>query len=238
MIKYFIAALLLHSLLFFSYQRYNTLGDPNFSVRSNIPISYNIVNAEQRIDSMKQVKGGEEVQSEPEEKEPDLKPEKKEEPEIKSKISNDKKKEEPKKEKKVSEKVKNSKKNSEKPVDKKVQNNDGFIGNENFTLNSDGSYTAISSKGINFEIITQTDPDYPRQAEVIRYNKTVAVEVRFLVDLEGNVENIKILKSHEKFGFDKEVISAVKKWKFKPIIYNGRKIKVYFNKEFVFIPKS
>ena len=115
---------------------------------------------------------------------------------------------------------------------------DVFTKSGNFTANLDGTYTAISSKGINFEIITQVDPDYPRQAEIIRYNKSVTVEVRFLVDLNGNIENIEILKSHEKFGFDKEVLSALKKWKFKPIVYNGRKIKVYFNKEFVFNPKS
>ena len=71
-----------------------------------------------------------------------------------------------------------------------------------------------------------------------RYNKTVIVEAKFLVGENGNIEDIKIIKSHEKFGFDREVISALKKWKFKPIVYNNRNIKVYFNKEFIFTPKQ
>ena len=51
-----------------------------------------------------------------------------------------------------------------------------------------------------------------------RYNKTVIVEAKFLVGTDGSVENIKIIKSHEKFGFDKEVISALKKWLFPKLI--------------------
>ncbi len=237
--KFFVIALVLHSLLFLNYNRYQTLGDPNISVRTNIPISYNVISAEQRLDGINQIKGGEEKQPEPEIKKEENVPkiEKKDEPEIKSKMSKDKKKEEVKKEEKKSENPKQAKK-TKKETTEKINPDDIFIKNGNFTANSDGTYTAVSSKGISFEIISQIDPDYPRQAEVIRYNKTVVVEVRFLVDLNGNVEDIKILKSHEKFGFDKEVISAVKKWKFKPIVYNNRKIKVYFNKEFVFTPKS
>ena len=88
------------------------------------------------------------------------------------------------------------------------------------------------------KLYIKENPSYPRQAEIARYNQIVKVEVKFLVNLEGDVEDIKILKSHKnKFGFDKEVISALKKWKFKPIKYNGKGIKVYFNKEFVFTPK-
>ena len=108
----------------------------------------------------------------------------------------------------------------------------------NFIENSDGTYTAVSSKGIDFKILSQVDPNYPRQAEMIKYNKTVIVEAKFLVGENGNVEDIKIIKSHEKFGFDKEVVSALKKWKFKPIVYNRKIIKVYFNKEFIFTPKQ
>ena len=236
MIRYLLIALILHLFLFLNISRYKTLGDPNLSLKTNIPISYNSINIEQRIDNIQKVKGGKETEPESYEKEQEDTKEKeiekkveKIEPEIKSKMSNNKEKKEVKKQEK-------KKKKAEKPVEKNPD--DVFTKNGNFTANLDGTYTAISSKGINFEIITQVDPDYPRQAEIIRYNKSVTVEVRFLVDLNGNIENIEILKSHEKFGFDKEVLSALKKWKFKPIVYNGRKIKVYFNKEFVFNPKS
>ncbi len=239
MTRYFIIALTLHALFFININRHKTLGDPNFSVKRNIPISYNVINRDERADSMRMEQASyEETQPE---QEVEKKVEKEPEPEIKSKMSKDKKeevkKEEPKKEKpKPKKDVK--KKDVKKDVAHKGNPEDDITKNGNFTMSSDGTYTAISSKGINFEIVTQIDPAYPRQAEVIRYNKTVIVEVRFLVGLNGNVEDIKIVKSHEKFGFDKEVISALKRWKFKPIKYNGRNIKVYFNKEFVFTPKS
>jgi protein TonB len=129
---------------------------------------------------------------------------------------------------------------SEKKVEEneKLEKQDDFIKNGNFTVDSNGTYTAVSAKGINFEIIKQVDPNYPRQAEIIRYKKEVHIKTRFLVDLDGNIEKIEILESHKKFGFDKEVINALQKWKFKPIEHKGKNIKVYFNKEFIFAPKS
>lgn len=241
MIRYFIIALALHSLFFININRNKTLGNPNLSIKRNIPISYNVINRDERADSMlMQQASYEEPEPEPE---IEKKVEKEPEPEIKSKMSKNEKKEEVKKEEPKKEKPKPKKKTDKKntkknPHEKIADQHDDITKNGNFTANSDGTYTAISSKGINFEIITQIDPTYPRQAEVIRYNKTVIVEAKFLVGLDGNVEDIKITKSHEKFGFDKEVISALKRWKFKPIHYNGTKIKVYFNKEFVFTPKS
>lgn len=122
-----------------------------------------------------------------------------------------------------------------------IENNeeqDEFLKSGNFTVDSNGTYTAVSAKGIHFEILHQIDPNYPRQAEMIRYKKEVTIKVRFLVNIDGNIENIEIIKSHKKFGFDKEVIKALKRWKFKPILHNEKQIKVYFNKEFVFAPKS
>ena len=108
---------------------------------------------------------------------------------------------------------------------------------ENFVANADGTYTAYSARGLDYRIVHQVEPEYPRQAEVIRYAKTVIVKARFLVDTEGRVEDIEILQSHKKFGFDKEVRRALRKWKFKPIVFKGRKLKVHFAKEFIFRPK-
>ena len=113
--------------------------------------------------------------------------------------------------------------------------NDGF--GSNFISDGDGSYIALSSKGINYQIINEVEPDYPSQAESIGYSKQVKVTVKFLVGLKGNVEKAEITQSHKDLGFDTEVMKAIKKWRFKPIYHNGKNIKVYFVKTFVFDPQ-
>ena len=117
----------------------------------------------------------------------------------------------------------------------KGSGDDGF--GSNFISDGDGSYIALSSKGINYQIINEVEPDYPSQAESIGYSKKVKVTVKFLVGLKGNVEKTEITQSHKDLGFDAEVMKAIKKWRFKPIYHNGKNIKVYFVKTFVFEPQ-
>lgn len=119
---------------------------------------------------------------------------------------------------------------------KDVENEDNGFGS-NFISDGDGGYIALSSKGINYQIINEVEPDYPSQAESIGYSQQVKVTVKFLVDLKGNVEKAEITQSHKDLGFDAEVMKAIKKWKFKPIYHNGKNIKVYFVKTFVFDPQ-
>ena len=107
----------------------------------------------------------------------------------------------------------------------------------NFISDGEGSYIALSSKGIKYQIINEVEPDYPSQAESIGYSNQVKVTVKFLVGLKGNVEKAEITQSHKDLGFDAEVMKAIKKWKFKPIYHNGKNIKVYFVKTFVFDPQ-
>lgn len=104
--------------------------------------------------------------------------------------------------------------------------------------NGDGTYTALSNNGIRYKIIKEVDPIYPKQAETIKYKKRVVVKAKFLVDEKGEVQNITIVQSHKKLGFDGAVISALKKWRFAPIHYNNEIIRVYFQKEFVFESKK
>lgn len=107
----------------------------------------------------------------------------------------------------------------------------------NFIVDGDGIDIALTSEGINYQIINEVEPDYPSQAESIGYSKKVQVTVKFLVGLKGNVEKAEIIKSHKDLGFDAEVMKAIKKWKFKPIFHKGKNIKVYFTKTFVFEPQ-
>lgn len=104
--------------------------------------------------------------------------------------------------------------------------------------NGDGTYTALSNNGIRYKIIKEVDPIYPKQAETIKYKNRVVVKAKFLVDEKGEVQNITIVQSHKKLGFDAAVISALNKWRFAPIYYNNEIIRVYFQKEFVFESKK
>ena len=97
--------------------------------------------------------------------------------------------------------------------------------------------TALSSTGISYQILRQQEPQYPAQAERMRFSGDIAVTTKFLVGLQGNVEQVIILSGNKGMGFDEEVIAAVKRWKFKPIYYQNINIKVYFTKTFVFKPK-
>ena len=108
----------------------------------------------------------------------------------------------------------------------------------NFIVDGDGNNIALTSEGINYQIINEVEPDYPSQAESIGYSKKVQVTVKFLVGLKGNVEKAEIIKSHKDLGFDAEVMKAIKKWRFKPIFHKGKNIKVYFTKTFVFEPQQ
>ena len=119
---------------------------------------------------------------------------------------------------------------------KDVENEDNGFGS-NFISDGDGGYIALSSKGINYQIINEVEPDYPSQAESIGYSQQVKVTVKFLVGLKGNVEKAEITQSHRDLGFDAEVMKAIKKWRFRPIYHNGKNIKVYFVKTFVFDPQ-
>lgn len=116
-------------------------------------------------------------------------------------------------------------------------NSSGEDFGSNFIADGDGSYIALSSDGINYQIVHEVEPDYPSQAESIGYSNQVKVTVKFLVGLKGNVEKAEIIKSHKDLGFDAEVMKAIKKWKFKPIFHKGKNIKVYFTKTFVFEPQ-
>lgn len=260
MFKFFAISLILHLFLFLKFSSFKTLGDPQILTRENVPISFISIKAQYRVDSFKKIKGAEEKLPDTNQKiersSDTTENKKKHEKEIikkdnknNSKIKDNKKtiKNDPVMENPKKSSIENTENNSKNNNDNKkhtdydgdkLGNDEAFLKGGNFTVDSAGTYTALSSQGINFEIINQYDPEYPRQAEIIRYNKAVVVEARFLVNLDGKVENIQITKSHSKFGFDQAVIDSLKKWKFKPIVHNGKKIKVFFVKEFVFSPKS
>lgn len=238
---FFLLALALHLSLFIVNER-GVKGDAPLSLKTNsAPISVKI-----KSPVMKKAVVKKEITPPAppkEEKKPEpkkIEPPKKEiiKPDVKSKIKDNKKKVE-KQEKKQKQVEKPQPVKKEEPIETKqtTTETDEILASGNFSVGKDGVFTASSSDGIEYKILKQIEPDYPIQAERIRYKKKVIVSVRFLVGLKGEIEKIEIIHSHKKFGFDDEVQKALKQWKFHPIYYKNKNIKVYFTKDFIFEPK-
>jgi protein TonB len=104
-------------------------------------------------------------------------------------------------------------------------------------VGQDGIPVAHSPEGIAYQILRQHEPAYPARAEQMRISGTVSVTAKFLVGLSGNVEQILILSGNKGLGFDDEVTAALRRWKFRPVYYQNRNIKVWFTKTFRFLPK-
>ena len=115
------------------------------------------------------------------------------------------------------------------------QGDNPLSGNNQFSANGDGSYTALGSSGISYTILQEANPKYPKEAKSLGYTKVVKVQVRLLVGLDGQVESAEILNTHlPDLGFKEEAVKAIKKMTFKPIIYQGQRIKMYFKKTVIF----
>ncbi|MGL4971278.1 MAG: energy transducer TonB [Cetobacterium sp.] len=167
-------------------------------------------------------------------------------PEVKNYSKEDYKKEEKKKDTKVLkndskiiEKLKSSRKEEKSSVEKIEIQKEKQIYNEfqdinKFLQGEDGVFTAVSLDGIEYEILKEVDPKYPIRAKKMGYKGMGSIRVKFLVDIDGTVKNIVFLSGEQKFGFKEEVEKALKQWRFRPIKYKNKKIKLYFEKEFKF----
>ncbi|MEY8211902.1 MAG: TonB family protein [Gammaproteobacteria bacterium] len=67
--------------------------------------------------------------------------------------------------------------------------------------------------------IVRIDPQWPREALIEGIEGYVVVEVT--IGADGSVKDVRIIRSEPKRMFDRNVIRAVLKWKFKPRIING-----------------
>ncbi len=69
-------------------------------------------------------------------------------------------------------------------------------------------------------------PQYTEIARKARIQGVVIVQA--IIDKEGDVTNVKVLKGLP-MGLDQAAIDAVKKWKFKPATLNGKPVAVFYN---------
>ena len=240
--RYFILALIVHGLLFLKLS-INRVGKVNPPIKQSVAIEFHQIKASPTPVSteivapiVEQPPKQEVVKEKPvekkvvEKKEPIKKESLQPKKSVKKKVT---KKEVVKQEIEPTSVSETSSAPNEKTSGSSIPSGDKILQN-----NGDGTYTALSNNGIKYKIIKEIAPEYPKQAETIRYRKKVVVKAKFLVDEKGEVQNITIVQSHKKLGFDDAVISALKKWRFAPIHYNNEIIRVYFQKEFVFESKK
>lgn len=76
------------------------------------------------------------------------------------------------------------------------------------------------------EKVTAPQPQYTEIARKARVQGVVIVQA--IIDKEGNVTNVKVLKGLP-MGLEEEAVKAIKRWKFKPATLNGKPVDVYYN---------
>ena len=76
------------------------------------------------------------------------------------------------------------------------------------------------------ERIHDPQPQYTEIARKARIQGVVIVQA--IIDKDGNVTNVKVLKGLP-MGLDQAAVDAIKKWKFKPATLNGKPVTVYYN---------
>jgi TonB family protein len=74
--------------------------------------------------------------------------------------------------------------------------------------------------------VSAPPPQYTEIARKARIQGVVIVQA--IIDKEGNVTNVKVLKGLP-MGLDQAAVEAIKKWKFQPSTLNGKPVSVYYN---------
>ena len=109
---------------------------------------------------------------------------------------------------------------------------------ENFIQTNDGSLAAKNQwvDGLIIKYINTPNPKYPSLAKKLGVKGEFLVKVRFLVDIHGDVEEIKFYSDPlcKKYGFENEVKKVIQNWKTEPIRFHEKLVKVYFYKTFRF----
>jgi TonB family protein len=75
------------------------------------------------------------------------------------------------------------------------------------------------------EPIHLVQPHYPERLRHATIQGTVVLEA--VIDEEGNVTNVRILKGLP-MGLDREAVNAAQQWKFKPALLANKPVKVYY----------
>jgi protein TonB len=66
-------------------------------------------------------------------------------------------------------------------------------------------------------------PDVPREEK-----KEGTVVIRSVIDRDGNIAEMKVLRSLDE-EYDDAAMDAIRQWKFRPALLDGKPVAVYYN---------
>ncbi len=87
------------------------------------------------------------------------------------------------------------------------------------------------AKGTPPSVIKQSPPVYPQEMSKSGLRGEVSVE--FVINIEGNVEDAKVIESNNP-GFNEAALEAIRKWKFKPAKMGDKPVKARMKQAIVF----
>lgn len=113
-----------------------------------------------------------------------------------------------------------------------VRGNRGIIGGRDgetapfffLVIEPVGVVQKISGKMSAPEIVSRVNPVYPEEMRTARVQGVVIVQA--VIDEAGTVVNVSIIESPNP-GLNQVVIDAIKQWRYKPALLNGKPVAVY-----------
>jgi protein TonB len=74
---------------------------------------------------------------------------------------------------------------------------------------------------------SKIEPEYPELARVARLEGNVILQA--IIHSDGTVGDVEVLRTNRpNMGFEDSAVEAVKQWRYKPAMQNGRPVEVYF----------
>jgi TonB family protein len=96
----------------------------------------------------------------------------------------------------------------------------------------EGQVVDLTPDVVKPEILQRVNPTYPPIAQQKKVEGTVIIGV--LVSERGDVAEAKVLRSAGGYGLNEAALTAVRKWRFRPAVKEGKRVKVWMTYPIVF----
>ena len=82
----------------------------------------------------------------------------------------------------------------------------------------------MAALAANLKLVKSVSPDYPQSA--LSHGQAGSVLLSFTVDTRGETRDVQVLQSTPSGVFDRAAVSAVKRWRYAPVLVNGAAVEV------------